>query len=159
MSKRSEILTELKELLENYNESIEALMHHEKAPRMRHLLNELHAKIIHLEELHRKAAETEFEKKKRFLQHHQEAVKHAMEHLHTLQDLRASISNTEEAEEELELELAEEIRDMEFCEHRMHHLLEEIKREDEELHERLHVDPMHPHPFPHSHNDDDENHN
>lgn len=156
MSKRSELLTELKELLENYNESIEALMHHDKAPRMRHLLNELHAKIIHLEELHRQAAETEFEKKKRFLKNHQEAVKHATEHLHALKDLRETIIDTEE--EEKELGLAEEIRDMEFCEHRMHNLLEELKREDEELHELLHVDPMHPHPFPHSHKDDEKNH-
>ncbi|EKD76857.1 MAG: hypothetical protein ACD_42C00563G0001 [uncultured bacterium] len=147
MSDNTEKLEELKELMEKYNETVESLENHEKDERIQHLMHEVHQKILHLEGLQHHFSESENQKKEKFLKRHEETMRRINEQLHILHHY-FELTLEEIEEEELDA-LAE-------YEERIRHVLEEIKRETNEAHAALHVDPMHPHPFPTQHHEDDE---
>lgn len=157
---KSKKLEELEALIEEYNESAEAVLHHDDRQHIQHLLNELHEKLIHAEELQH-AASTESEQKKHFLDRHAEILKQINEHILLLHEsFEAATEEVQQDEREDTEEDIEEIegyerRQLVEYEHRILKLMQEIKREFELRYERFHMDPMKPHPFPWKHEKDE----
>ena len=151
----SQSINELKHLIEKYNEAVFELRRQIKERTaddedvkqasakdeayVHHLIHEVHAELIHLEEIHHKAAESEAEKQNHFFNHHTEVLAHANAHwFHARWHLELLF----------ELALEEEVEELLLPQHRMKHLIEKIEREQYELIETLHRAPLHPHPEP-----------
>ncbi|MCX7125671.1 MAG: hypothetical protein NTU49_08020 [Gammaproteobacteria bacterium] len=148
---------ELKELIEKYNESVQELIHqreesndHKEVKHFHELTHELQSELIHLEELQRRAHESESERNAHFFQHHAEVIHHINEHWHHMQ------AHLDSLFEEYFLEECEEILELK---HRIKHLLEALVREKEEAeYEHLQHKNTAPHPTPSGHHGPEKDH-
>src|SRR3990167_5889338 len=123
----TELLNELQELVEKYNETAQELLHQhlEEADieHFNHLIHEIRGELIHLEELNHRANENESEKRAEFFNHHNEVMTHMNAHWFHAQQHFVHI---------MEESLEEEMEELEALHHRIQHLLAEMKREKEE---------------------------